>query len=93
MANLPAGGNPMASPASPLAYFITFSTYGTWLHGDDRGSVQRGAVPGEPSLQLSPRPPLRSFERCEMDQPPYVLDARRREVVLNTIVEVTRHRG
>ena len=20
----------------PLAYLITFSTYGTWLHGDDR---------------------------------------------------------
>ncbi|HYE63175.1 MAG TPA: transposase [Phycisphaerales bacterium] len=23
----------------PLAYFITFRTYGTWLHGDERGSV------------------------------------------------------
>ncbi len=23
----------------PLAYFITLRTYGTWLHGDDRGSV------------------------------------------------------
>ena len=22
-------------------YFITFSTYGTWLHGDSRGSVDR----------------------------------------------------
>jgi REP element-mobilizing transposase RayT len=25
----------------PLAYFITFRTYGTWLPGDDRGSVDR----------------------------------------------------
>lgn len=25
----------------PLAYFITFRTYGTWLHGDRRGSVDR----------------------------------------------------
>lgn len=24
---------------APLAYFITFRTYGTWLHGDERGSV------------------------------------------------------
>ena len=25
----------------PLAYFITFRSYGTWLHGDKRGSVDR----------------------------------------------------
>ncbi|MCL2346710.1 MAG: transposase [Planctomycetaceae bacterium] len=24
---------------TPLAYFITFTCYGTWLHGDERGSV------------------------------------------------------
>jgi hypothetical protein len=24
-----------------LAYFITFHTYGTWLHGTERGSVDR----------------------------------------------------
>jgi hypothetical protein len=26
----------------PIAYFITFTTYGTWLHGDERGSVDKG---------------------------------------------------
>ncbi len=26
---------------TPLAYFITFRCYGTWLHGDERGSVDR----------------------------------------------------
>ncbi|HUT29941.1 MAG TPA: hypothetical protein VMX13_09125 [Sedimentisphaerales bacterium] len=25
----------------PLAYLITFSTYGAWLHGDNRGSVDK----------------------------------------------------
>ena len=25
----------------PLAYLITFRSYGTWLHGDNRGSVSR----------------------------------------------------
>jgi hypothetical protein len=25
----------------PLAYLITFTTYGTWLHGDSRGSVDK----------------------------------------------------
>ena len=25
----------------PLAYLISFRTYGTWLHGDERGSIDR----------------------------------------------------
>jgi REP element-mobilizing transposase RayT len=25
----------------PLAYLITFRTYGTWMHGEERGSVDR----------------------------------------------------
>jgi len=25
----------------PLAHLITFRSFGTWLHGDDRGSVDR----------------------------------------------------
>jgi hypothetical protein len=25
----------------PLAYLISFRTYGTWLHGDNRGSTSR----------------------------------------------------
>jgi REP element-mobilizing transposase RayT len=27
--------------SDPIAYFITFRTYGTWLHGDPRGSIDR----------------------------------------------------
>ena len=26
---------------TPLAYFISFRSYGTWLHGDQRGSIDR----------------------------------------------------
>ena len=26
-------------PSEPVGYLITFRTYGTWLHGDERGSV------------------------------------------------------
>jgi REP element-mobilizing transposase RayT len=45
-----------------LAYFITFTTYGTWLHGDERGSWYRNAkafrgyfVPPDPKLVESMR--------------------------------------
>ncbi|HAF13747.1 MAG TPA: hypothetical protein DCK99_08610, partial [Blastocatellia bacterium] len=26
---------------TPLAYFISFRSYATWLHGDKRGSIDR----------------------------------------------------
>jgi REP element-mobilizing transposase RayT len=29
------------SDGVPLAYLITFRCYGTWLHGDERGSIDR----------------------------------------------------
>ena len=28
----------------PLAYYLTWTTYGTWLPGDERGWVWRGKV-------------------------------------------------
>ncbi len=28
----------------PLAYYLTWPTYGTWLPGDERGWVKRGAA-------------------------------------------------
>lgn len=76
---------------APLAYFITFTTYGTWLHGRAPGSVDREHnVPGTPFL-----PPDDETERkirSTMRQPPYVLDEGRRRVVLRTIREVAAHR-
>src|SRR5262245_8910091 len=78
--------------ADPLAYFITFTTYGTWLHGRDPGSVDRGHnAPGTPFL-----PPDADLERARlhaMRQEPYLLDEARRVVVLRTIREVATHRG
>ena len=32
---------PRVRDSAPLAYFITFRAYGTWLHGDERGAVDR----------------------------------------------------
>ncbi|MBY0309383.1 MAG: hypothetical protein K2Q09_11625 [Phycisphaerales bacterium] len=31
------GSRPMYS--TPLAYLLTWTCHGTWLHGDDRGSI------------------------------------------------------
>lgn len=72
---------------APLAYLITFRTYGTWLHGKQAGSVDRGHnMPGTP--MLSPDPDREAYERSLMDQAPYELDAPRRDIVLATLQEV-----
>jgi REP element-mobilizing transposase RayT len=76
---------------APLAYFITFTTYGAWLHGRAPGSVDREHnIPGTPFL-----PPGQKLERemrSAMRQEPYVLDEVRRPIVLRTIKEVAAHR-
>ena len=79
-------------PTLPLAYFITFSSYGAWLHGRDLGSVdkQHNQI-GTPFLP--PDAEQESEKRANMREPPYLLDAARRQVALRTILEVAAHRG
>ena len=75
----------------PLAYFITFTTYGTWLHGRETGSVDREHnAPGTPVLP--PDAAREASARAAMRQACYILDEPRRNVVLRTLVEVCRHR-
>ena len=54
---------------TPLGYLITFGAYGTWLHGDERGSVDRDHRRYDtPTLPLSPR--RNEIERNLLKQPP-----------------------
>ena len=78
--------------AVPLAYFITFTCHGTWLHAKDPLSDDRNHnLPGNPLVR--PDPEREARERELMDQPPYEMDAPRRQVVLDTIREVSHYRG
>ena len=79
-------------PSEPVAYFITFTTYGTWLHGRAEGSVSHSQNDyGNPTLAADPR--LEIEQRRAMRQPAYMLDEDRRSIVLKTILEVAGHRG
>ena len=70
-----------------LAYFITFTTYGTWLHGDERGSVDdEHNTPGTPFARPSIR--RNHANRSTMKWPEFNLDAKARGVVDRTIREV-----
>jgi REP element-mobilizing transposase RayT len=76
----------------PLAYLLTFSCYGTWLHGDERGSVDPDHnLPGTPVI--APNTLRQLSDRERMTQPPFELDEVRRETTLGTIREVCDHRG
>src|SRR5687767_1105846 len=59
------GTIPRIMSPHPLAYHITFGTYGTRLHGDDRGTVTRGQN-GQESILLGPDEALESYERDQM---------------------------
>ena len=75
-----------------LAYFITFHTYATWLHGRADGSVDRlHNIPGTPIL-----PPDLQREHDEIRQlkaKPVHLTAAMRDIVAETIREVCTHRN
>jgi len=75
-----------------MTYLITFACYGARLHGDESGSVdRRHNVPGTPVLDANAK--RIEIETKLQDQLPYVLDERRRDVVLKSIQEVCRYRG
>ena len=71
---------------TPLAYFISFRSYGTWLHGDDRGSIDRFHNRyGAPYL-----PQTESWERHNRKQrkgDSFILGARERRSVQKAIRE------
>ena len=78
--------------SEPLAYFITFTCYGHWLHGDERGSVDpQHNQPGTP--WLPPDPQRRRTSKSRMIQRSHQLDALPRRLVLSAICEVCQHRG
>jgi REP element-mobilizing transposase RayT len=77
---------------TPLAFLITFRTYGTWLHGDARGSTDRNHnIFGTP--HIPPNSNWKSFSEERMSGRPLVLDAERRSVVEQSIRETVVHRG
>ena len=74
-----------------MNYFITFRTYETWHHGDERGSVDKQHNQfGEPLVEGNPK--LERYRRSLMKNPMLLLDERQKGIVLQTIQEVADHR-
>lgn len=72
--------------SEPLAFLLTWTTYGAWLHGDPRGSIERGGTKSLPKL-IEPNEALYALRRSQMKHPPLLLDAPRRNAVQAAIEE------
>ena len=70
-----------------LAYFITFRCYGTWLHGDQRGSIDwRHRAYKSPLLERDEERERKEFKALKHS--PVLLDERRRMIVDSAIREL-----
>jgi REP element-mobilizing transposase RayT len=71
----------------PLAYFLTWPTYGTWLPGDERGWVKYRRGKQKPD-------PIRKREAAaRMTEDACQLDEQQRELVQTTVGEHCKTRG
>src|SRR5947209_9029118 len=76
----------------PLAYLITFRSYGTWLHGDERGSVDRFHNQYD-SPTFAPNDARRHQDADRLKQAPVVLTSEQRQSVERAIHETCGIRG
>ena len=76
----------------PLAYLITFRCYGTWLHGDERGSVNRFRNQYK-SSRLPPEKKWLETNTQRLKGKIVTLDAAQRDSVEKAIRETCEIRG
>jgi REP element-mobilizing transposase RayT len=71
--------------STPTAYLLTWTCYGTWLHGDERGSVDaEHNAPDSPFLL--PNLQRQLTRSASLRSPPVRLDDARRQIVHATVV-------
>ncbi len=71
-------------PSRPIASFITFTTFGTWLHGDQRGSVIKIK---ETTKLIEPNLNFQNHQLSKMKLEPVIFDNKQRKIVRDAIVE------
>ena len=70
----------------PAAYFITWTSYGTWLPGDDRGWWRKGQL-------QEPNELFYEMASGELEETPFTLSAEDRDLVKKTIARHCQIRG
>lgn len=74
----------------PYAYFITFTTYGSWLHGDKRNSVdpQHNTLT---SPRINPNSNLFNKMRLNQNHSNIILNPQQRNETVNEIQKTCKH--
>lgn len=75
------------------AYLLTIRSYGTWLHGNEKGSVDRHSFNVYGTPRMSPSKRLKDFMKSEMKEHPVLFDKLQRTTVLEAVKEVSDYRG
>ena len=78
----------------PLAYLITFRCYGTWLHGDERNSIDthKGKnLYGSPKISHNSN--LKKLMQNKMKQSAFLLNKKQQEAVEVAIKGICEHRN
>ena len=72
---------------TPIAYLITFRCYGTWLHGDERGSIDRTHnAYGSPYIE--PNAGWKGYNAGKLKSEPVKLSGAQRKTVESAVREV-----
>ena len=79
--------------SAPLAFLITFRCYGTWLPGDERGSVDRRHYNHFGLAKIRPDNEKLERKSAQLKSEPFVIGASEREIVEIAITEVCGVRG
>lgn len=81
-------GRPSPHNGDSLAFFLTWTTYGTWLPGDDRGWSHKSRSGSQPPNSL-----FAEVARSRMKEPEFFLSEGHRRLVEGTIREHCEIRG
>ncbi len=71
----------------PIAHFITWTSFGTWLPGDERGWWRQGGE-WQPANEL-----FRKMAAAEMKETPFILSLDDRDIVEQTVSKHCEFRG
>jgi len=77
----------------PLAYLITIRTYGTWLHGDKRGSIDVHGKNVFGSPKISHREKLENRMKENLRDAAFIFDEKQRQAVEESIKETCQIRS
>ena len=75
-----------------IGIFFTFTTYGTDLPGDTRGSISRNQ-PNWRAPTIAPNPAWRDQAKHTMPESAFTLNACDRALVLNSLIQACTHRN